>query len=167
MEEQRLADRCLHSIFLEGLWNQVGRLRALTSQQAFGEGRDENDRHVMIGQNVVGGINTGRSICKLDVTENQSWRIRAEERERFAMRGCDTGDCMAEVFDQTFKICSNNRLILNYENFRSELAFNFSLSILFENTLLFFRNSEDVSCVRSRKSLKGCQQESLPLDGCK
>ena len=44
---------------------------------------------------------------------------------------------MAEVFDQAFEICCNNGLVLDDENFRCELAFNFSLRILFENTLLF------------------------------
>src|SRR5690606_31418817 len=59
IEEQRLADECLHHVRVEGLRHQEGRLRPLAREQALRKCCDEDDRDARRLQDFVDRIDTG------------------------------------------------------------------------------------------------------------
>ena len=82
IEEQRLRDCSLHRGPLERLGNQEGGFRTSARQQAFRESGDKNHWHGKFGKYVLNRIDSARIVSKLDVGEDEAWRLLPRLRTR-------------------------------------------------------------------------------------
>src|SRR5215217_3705568 len=72
LEEQGLADDRRDGGRLKRLGDQEGRLRSFSGEEALGIGGDEDHRHFECLQELVDGIQSGASVCQLDIRENEA-----------------------------------------------------------------------------------------------
>ena len=110
----------------EGLGDQECRLRRLTGEKALGKGGNEDDRDFLSSQNFVDRIEPRASVGKLDVGQNKARPALQRRTHRLGMGPGDRRDVVTQLLDKRLNVESDERLILDDQNCRTNLLGDFA-----------------------------------------
>ena len=99
----------------------------LAGEEAFGEGGDEDHRHIVAGEDVLHRVDAAGVVGQLDVGEHEAGDVLGHGSGGFVAGGGHAADGVAEFLDQGFDVGGDHRLVLDDQDFGRQFGVDLGL----------------------------------------